>query len=268
MGGWATVRRSGRMGRRCSRCDEASREGPRKLRMRWAASRRARPCIVFTDNGQRQRTRRERAIWNCFLLIRLECRMMSTGSRMRREPGPSIGQTRPLGDDGGRAAGGRIGERPGGNGSPASDASPGRATEVECAPSPATEPVPVVAGVGRSAGPAATRSRARGAAPAAAARQKGTKLRPRRRRPGPAGATCCRPGASRWWCTWRSSRRWPSRRSRSSDTIKQVINFDSALAGHRTGEQEVLPIYADPDNIEREQDDRRRARRRPRASRR
>ncbi len=37
----------------------------------------------------------------------------------------------------------------------------------------------------------------------------------------------------------------------SSDTIKQVLNFDSALAGHRAGEQEILPIYADPDNIER-----------------
>lgn len=37
----------------------------------------------------------------------------------------------------------------------------------------------------------------------------------------------------------------------SSDTIKQAINFDSALAGHRNGEQELTPIYADPDNIER-----------------
>jgi von Willebrand factor type A domain len=37
------------------------------------------------------------------------------------------------------------------------------------------------------------------------------------------------------------------------DTIKQVLNFDSALAGHRAGEQEILPIYADPDNIKRDQ---------------
>jgi hypothetical protein len=37
----------------------------------------------------------------------------------------------------------------------------------------------------------------------------------------------------------------------STDTIKQAINFDSALAGHRNGEQEITPIYADPDNIER-----------------
>ncbi len=37
----------------------------------------------------------------------------------------------------------------------------------------------------------------------------------------------------------------------ASDSIKQVLNIDSALAGHRAGEQEILPIYADPDNIER-----------------
>ena len=37
----------------------------------------------------------------------------------------------------------------------------------------------------------------------------------------------------------------------TSDLVKKMINFDSALAGHRAGEQEVLPIYADPDNIER-----------------
>ncbi len=37
----------------------------------------------------------------------------------------------------------------------------------------------------------------------------------------------------------------------ASDAIKPAVNFDSALAGHRAGEQEVLPIYADPDNVER-----------------
>jgi hypothetical protein len=38
----------------------------------------------------------------------------------------------------------------------------------------------------------------------------------------------------------------------SRDAIKKIINFDSALASHRNGEQEVLPIYADPDNIVRD----------------
>ena len=38
----------------------------------------------------------------------------------------------------------------------------------------------------------------------------------------------------------------------SQDAIKKIINFDSALASHRNGEQEVLPIYADPDNIPRD----------------
>ena len=38
----------------------------------------------------------------------------------------------------------------------------------------------------------------------------------------------------------------------SQDAIKKIINFDSALAGHRNGEQEVLPIYADPENIPRD----------------
>src|SRR5262249_57063217 len=36
-----------------------------------------------------------------------------------------------------------------------------------------------------------------------------------------------------------------------TDALKKIINFDSALASHRAGEQEILPIYADPDNIER-----------------
>jgi hypothetical protein len=38
----------------------------------------------------------------------------------------------------------------------------------------------------------------------------------------------------------------------SRDAIKKIINFDSALASHRNGEQEVLPIYADPENIPRD----------------
>jgi hypothetical protein len=38
----------------------------------------------------------------------------------------------------------------------------------------------------------------------------------------------------------------------SRDAIKRIINFDSALAGFRSGEQEILPIYADPDNIPRD----------------
>jgi hypothetical protein len=37
------------------------------------------------------------------------------------------------------------------------------------------------------------------------------------------------------------------------DVITKIINFDSALAGSRNGEIEVLPIYADPDNIVRDQ---------------
>jgi hypothetical protein len=38
----------------------------------------------------------------------------------------------------------------------------------------------------------------------------------------------------------------------SSDTIKKIVQLDSALASHRNGEQEVTPIYADPDNIPRD----------------
>jgi hypothetical protein len=38
----------------------------------------------------------------------------------------------------------------------------------------------------------------------------------------------------------------------SPDTIKKILNFDSALASHRNGEPEPLPIYADPDNIPRD----------------
>ena len=38
----------------------------------------------------------------------------------------------------------------------------------------------------------------------------------------------------------------------SQDAIKKIMNFDSALASHRNGEPEVLPIYADPDNIPRD----------------
>jgi von Willebrand factor type A domain len=38
----------------------------------------------------------------------------------------------------------------------------------------------------------------------------------------------------------------------SQDAIKKIMNFDSALASHRNGETEVLPIYADPENIPRD----------------
>jgi von Willebrand factor type A domain len=38
----------------------------------------------------------------------------------------------------------------------------------------------------------------------------------------------------------------------SQDTIKKIVNFDSALASYSSGEREVLPIYADPDNIPRD----------------
>jgi hypothetical protein len=34
----------------------------------------------------------------------------------------------------------------------------------------------------------------------------------------------------------------------SRDALKKVINFDSALASNHGGEQELVPIYADPDN--------------------
>jgi hypothetical protein len=34
--------------------------------------------------------------------------------------------------------------------------------------------------------------------------------------------------------------------------LKKIINFDSALAGHRAGEQEELPIYADPADVPRD----------------
>jgi len=38
----------------------------------------------------------------------------------------------------------------------------------------------------------------------------------------------------------------------SQDAIKKILNFDSALASYHNGEQESLPIYADPDNIPRD----------------
>jgi hypothetical protein len=38
----------------------------------------------------------------------------------------------------------------------------------------------------------------------------------------------------------------------STDIVKKIINFDSALASYHNGELEPLPIYADPDNIPRE----------------
>ena len=34
----------------------------------------------------------------------------------------------------------------------------------------------------------------------------------------------------------------------SSDSIKKIVQLDSALASHRNGEQELTPIYADPSN--------------------
>ncbi len=37
----------------------------------------------------------------------------------------------------------------------------------------------------------------------------------------------------------------------SSDGASEPLKIDAALAGHRAGEKEELPIYADPDNIER-----------------
>ena len=39
----------------------------------------------------------------------------------------------------------------------------------------------------------------------------------------------------------------------ASETVNRVLNFDSALAGFRNGEQEILPIYADPDDVRRDQ---------------
>ena len=38
----------------------------------------------------------------------------------------------------------------------------------------------------------------------------------------------------------------------SPDSVKKIINFDSALASYSNGEPEVLPIYADPDNVPRD----------------
>ena len=38
----------------------------------------------------------------------------------------------------------------------------------------------------------------------------------------------------------------------AKDAVRKILNFDSALAGFRNGELEVLPIYADPDNIRRD----------------
>ena len=38
----------------------------------------------------------------------------------------------------------------------------------------------------------------------------------------------------------------------SSETLQKIVQLDSALASHRNGEQEMTPIYADPDNIPRD----------------
>jgi von Willebrand factor type A domain len=38
----------------------------------------------------------------------------------------------------------------------------------------------------------------------------------------------------------------------SQDSIKKIVNFDSALASFSNGEPELLPIYADPDNVPRD----------------
>ena len=38
----------------------------------------------------------------------------------------------------------------------------------------------------------------------------------------------------------------------AKEAVNKILNFDSALAGFRNGEQEVLPIYADPDDIRRD----------------
>jgi hypothetical protein len=38
----------------------------------------------------------------------------------------------------------------------------------------------------------------------------------------------------------------------STDVVKKIINFDTALASYHSGEPELLPIYADPDNIPRD----------------
>ena len=45
---------------------------------------------------------------------------------------------------------------------------------------------------------------------------------------------------------------WPLATFTSPDAIKKIVNFDSALASYSNGEPEVLPIYADPDNIPRD----------------
>jgi hypothetical protein len=38
----------------------------------------------------------------------------------------------------------------------------------------------------------------------------------------------------------------------TSEVVTRIVNFDSALAGYRNSEPEVLPIYADPDTIARD----------------
>ena len=38
----------------------------------------------------------------------------------------------------------------------------------------------------------------------------------------------------------------------AKEAVNKILNFDSALAGFRNGEPEVLPIYADPDDIRRD----------------
>jgi hypothetical protein len=130
-----------------------------------------------------------------------------------------------------------LGERPGGDG--ASETAPGvGASEAEENGSASSVPSPSNGAKGDS-GP-----RAKAAAP------KAPKLRPRRR-----GRIRLRYLLQAWSVSLVVHvgilTALAAATFSASDSIKQVLNIDSALAGHRAGEQEVLPIYADPDNIDR-----------------
>jgi hypothetical protein len=104
------------------------------------------------------------------------------------------------------------------------------------------------ADVGSSPSPAAAPTPTPGPAPA----PRGTKLRPGRRR----GRVRLRHVLQAWSVSLVVHvvvlSALAAATFSSQDAIKKIVNFDSALAGNRNGEPEILPIYADPDNIPRD----------------
>jgi hypothetical protein len=110
------------------------------------------------------------------------------------------------------------------------------------------EPVPAtLLTTGEQAGSSPTRG---DVGTKASARTQGSKLRPRRRRP-----VRVRYLMQAWSVSLIVHVAILSALAAatfSPETVKKIVNFDSALASFAHGEQEMLPIYADPDKIERD----------------